>query len=79
MSQGNKTRRHRRRGALSRVIAVINGNGGAFKTSLVANVDGLLAEGGSRVLLVDLDLQGNVAEDLGYADQGDGGRLTSRT
>ena len=62
------------RGALSRVIAVINGKGGVFKTSLVANVGGLLAEGGSRVLLVDLDPQGNLAEDLGYADQGDGGR-----
>jgi chromosome partitioning protein len=62
------------RGALSRVIAVINGKGGVFKTSLVANVGGLLAEGGSRVLLVDLDPQGNLAEDLGYADQSDGGR-----
>ncbi|MCU1548539.1 MAG: phosphopantetheine--protein transferase [Arthrobacter sp.] len=62
------------RGALSRVIAVINGKGGVFKTSLVANVGGLLAEGGSRVLLVDLDPQGDLAEDLGYADQGDGGR-----
>ncbi|WP_091564618.1 ParA family protein [Arthrobacter sp. ok362] len=79
MSQGNKTRRHRSRAALSRVIAVINGKGGVFKTSLVANVGGLLAEGGSRVLLVDLDPQGILAEDLGYADQGDGGRLTSRT
>jgi cellulose biosynthesis protein BcsQ len=59
---------------LSRVIAVINGKGGVFKTSLVANVGGLLAEGGSRVLLVDLDPQGNLAEDLGYADRGDGGR-----
>ena len=59
------------RGALSRVVAVINGKGGVFKTSLVANVGGLLAEGGSRVLLVDLDPQGNLAEDLGYADQGD--------
>jgi chromosome partitioning protein len=62
------------RGALSRVIAVINGKGGVFKTSLVANVGGLLAEAGSRVLLVDLDPQGNLAEDLGYSEQGDGGR-----
>jgi hypothetical protein len=62
------------RGALSRVIAVINGKGGVFKTSLVANVGGLLAESASHVLLVDLDPQGNLAEDLGYADQSDGGR-----
>lgn len=60
--------------ALSRVIAVINGKGGVFKTSLVANLGGLLAEGGSRLLLVDLDPQGNLGEDLGYANKGDGGR-----
>lgn len=60
---------------LSRLIAVINGKGGVFKTSLVAaNLGGLLADGGPRVLLVDLDPQGNLAEDLGYANQGDGGR-----
>ncbi len=33
---------------------------------LVANIGGLLAASGYRVLLVDLDPQGNLAEDLGY-------------
>jgi chromosome partitioning protein len=40
----------------------------------VADICGLLAVGGSHVFRVDLDPLGNLAEDLGYADQGDGGR-----
>lgn len=54
------------RGALQRVIAVINGKGGVLKTTLTSNIGGLLANSGYRVLLVDLDPQGNLAEDLGY-------------
>lgn len=56
------------RSALSRVIAVMNGKGGVFKTTVTANLGGLLAFNGQRVLLVDLDPQGNLAEDLGYTD-----------
>ena len=56
------------RGALDRVIAVINGKGGVLKTTLCANIGGMLAHSGYRVLLVDLDPQGNLAEDLGYTD-----------
>lgn len=56
------------RQALERVIAVINGKGGVLKTTLTANVGGLLASSGYRVLLVDLDPQGNLAEDYGYTD-----------
>lgn len=64
------------REALSRVIAVINGKGGVFKTTLAANIGGLLAQSGYRVLLIDLDPQGNLAEDLGYTgkEQDDDGR-----
>lgn len=64
------------RDVLSRVIAVINGKGGVFKTTLTANIGGLLAHSGYKVLVVDLDPQGNLAEDLGYADgpQDDGGK-----
>ena len=54
------------RDALSRVVAVINGKGGAGKTSVTANVAGLVANSGFRVLVVDMDPQGNLAEDLGY-------------
>ena len=62
------------RTGLDRVIAVINGKGGVLKTTLTANIGGLLASSGYRVLLVDLDPQGNLAEDLGYTgDQRDDG------
>src|SRR5204862_7551815 len=47
---------------------VINGKGGTLKTSITANLAGLVAEGDMRVLAVDLDPQGNLAEDLGYGD-----------
>lgn len=52
--------------ALRRVIALINGKGGVFKTTLAANIGGLLAASDYKVLIVDLDPQGNLAEDLGY-------------
>jgi chromosome partitioning protein len=47
-----------------------------LKTTLTANIGGMLAASGYRVLLVDLDPQGNLAEDLGYTDtdQDDQGR-----
>lgn len=54
------------RTVLARVVAVINGKGGAGKTSITANVAGLIANSGFRVLAVDMDPQGNLAEDLGY-------------
>jgi chromosome partitioning protein len=55
------------------VVLVANGKGGVYKTSLVANLAVLAARGGWRVLAVDLDPQGNLARDLGYMDQSDGG------
>lgn len=54
--------------ALRRVVALINSKGGVFKTTLASNIGGLLAASDYRVLLVDLDPQGNVAEDLGYTN-----------
>ena len=59
---------------LSQAVAVINGKGGTGKTSIVANVGGLLAAGENRVLLVDMDPQGNLSRDLGYADASDHGK-----
>ena len=58
------------------VIAFANGKGGVGKTSLTANVAGLAADAGWRVLAVDLDPQGNLGSDLGYdqTDKGDDGR-----
>ena len=68
------------RPGLSRVIAVINGKGGVLKTTLTANIGGMLAASGFRVLLCDLDPQGNLAEDLGYTgdDRDDRGRALAK-
>lgn len=69
------------RAALGRVVAVVNGKGGVGKTTITANVGGLLAAGGYRVLLVDLDPQGNLGEELGYtgSDQDDDGRALAQS
>lgn len=60
---------------LRRVIAVANGKGGVGKTSLATTFAGMAAEAGYKILLIDLDPQGNVGEDFGYtgAEQGDAG------
>lgn len=60
------------RGALSRVVAIANGKGGVGKTSLATTIAGLAAAGGFKILLIDLDPQGNVGEDLGYTGAGSG-------
>jgi cellulose biosynthesis protein BcsQ len=54
-------------------ILVWNGKGGVIKTSLTANLAGIAAAGGWRVLTIDLDPQGNLARDLGYLDAADQG------
>lgn len=59
------------RANLQRVITVINGKGGVLKTTLVSNAAGMLAASGYRVLIVDLDPQGNLAEDFGYDEAED--------
>jgi cellulose biosynthesis protein BcsQ len=51
---------------LARVVAIMNGKGGVGKTSLSGNLGALTAAAGYRVLVVDLDPQGNLAEELGY-------------
>lgn len=62
---------------LSRCIAVAIGKGGAGKTSLTANVAGVAADAGYRVLVISLDPQDNLGEDLGYAsvDGSDDGQM----
>jgi len=54
-------------------ILTINGKGGVGKTSLVANLCGLAAASGWRVLAVDTDPQGNLARDLGVLTESDDG------
>jgi cellulose biosynthesis protein BcsQ len=60
------------RAPLSRVVAIANGKGGVGKTSLATTLAGLAAKAGYRILLIDLDPQGNVGEDLGYTGAGTG-------
>lgn len=57
------------RNLLGRAVAVANGKGGIGKTT--ATVGGLAAAAGHRVLLLDLDPQGNLGDDLGYNITGD--------